>query len=411
MVMVVLGFGLHCGGALEFRAFATSSSAPVMLGNSPAIRAVTKYIATAARTAAKVLILGETGVGKDVVARSIHAASPRSRAPFVAINCSGIPETLLESELFGHTRGSFTGAVRDKLGLLQQADGGTLFLDELGEMSLRMQASLLRFLETGEVQRVGAESRPTRSDVRVIAATNRDLRQQIAAGAFREDLFYRLNVIRIDVPPLRDRGDDILLLFHHFLAQAAGTHGVAQPTVTPDAAQLLVAHPWPGNVRELRNVAERLALHDHTGEIGPDDLPREILGIEPAAVLAPPREARPRGLEPADPRPERSARVDQLWAQLVTGQTSWDVVQQAFKQRELSRSELAGLVDRGLSHTQGNYRDMLRIVGLEESDYKRFHAFLYQAKCNLPVMVYRRGKAAQFTDFTSSHGRALATPA
>jgi DNA-binding NtrC family response regulator len=399
---------------LEFRAFATSSSAPVMLGNSPAIRAVTKYIATAARTAAKVLILGETGVGKDVVARNIHAASPRSRAPFVAINCSGIPETLLESELFGHTRGSFTGAVRDKLGLLQQADGGTLFLDELGEMSLRMQASLLRFLETGEVQRVGAESRPTRSDVRVIAATNRDLRQQIAAGAFREDLFYRLNVIRIDVPPLRDRGDDILLLFHHFLAQAARTHGVAQPTVTPDAAQLLVAHPWPGNVRELRNVAERLALHDHTGEIGPDDLPREILGIEPPAAPAPPREAAAVGgglPEPVEACPERSARVDEIWALLVAGERSWDAVQEAFKHRELSRAELAGLVDRGLSQTRGNYRELVRLVGLDESDYKRFHAFLYQAKCNLPVMPYRRGKVTRLADFTTGHGRALARPA
>jgi DNA-binding NtrC family response regulator len=383
-----------------------------MLGDSSAIRAVAKSIAAAARTTAKVLILGETGVGKDVVARGIHAASPRRRAPFVAINCSGIPETLLESELFGHMRGSFTGAVRDKLGLLQQADGGTLFLDELGEMSLRMQASLLRFLETGEVQRVGAESRPTRSDVRVIAATNRDLRQQIAAGAFREDLFYRLNVIRIDVPPLRDRGDDIMLLFHHFLADAARTHGVAQPTVTPDAAQLLVAHPWPGNVRELRNVAERLVLHDHEGAIRPDGLPREIVGLEPpTATLREDAASGPRGTAPADLPPERSARVDDLWAQLVAGETSWDFVQEAFKQRDLSRAELAGLVDRGLAHTRGNYRDMLRLVGLEASDYKRFHAFLYQAKCNLPVMPYRRGKGTRFTEFTTDHGRALATPA
>jgi DNA-binding NtrC family response regulator len=379
-----------------------------MLGASPAIRAVARSMAAAARTAAKVLILGETGVGKDVVARGIHAASPRSRAPFVAINCSGIPETLLESELFGHMRGSFTGAVRDKLGLLQQADGGTLFLDELGEMSLRMQASLLRFLETGEVQRVGAESRPTRSDVRVIAATNRDLRQQIAAGAFREDLFYRLNVIRIDVPPLRDRGDDVLLLLHHFLAEAARTHGVAEPTVTPDAAQLLVAHAWPGNVRELRNVAERLVLHDHAGEIRPDDLPREILGIEPAPIA--PREGvalGPRESEFADLQPERSVSVDHLWTQLVAGETSWDAVQEAFKQRELSRAELAGLVDRGLSQTRGNYREMLRLVGLEAADYKRFHAFLYQAKCNLPVMPYRRGgTVTRLTEFTASRGRA-----
>ena len=192
------------------------SSAPVMHGNSASLQTVRARIAAAARTSAKVLILGETGVGKDVVARSIHAASHRRHQRFVAINCSGIPESLLETELFGHVRGSFTGAVRDKLGLVQQADRGTLFLDELGEMSLRMQASLLRFLETGEVQQVGAEGSLRKSDVRVIAATNRDLAQQIASGTFREDLYYRLNVIQIDVPPLRDRGDDIMLLFNQF---------------------------------------------------------------------------------------------------------------------------------------------------------------------------------------------------
>src|SRR4029078_11475993 len=175
-----------------------------------------REIEEAARTQAKVLILGETGVGKEVAAHLIHRLGPRHDRPFVAINCSGVPETLLESELFGHTRGSFTGAYRDKPGLVRQADGGVLFLDELGEMSLRMQAVLLRFTETGEVQPVGADRPAGRADVRVITATNRDLRGQIADGKFREDLYYRLNVIQLRIPPLRERASDVPILLRHF---------------------------------------------------------------------------------------------------------------------------------------------------------------------------------------------------
>jgi two-component system nitrogen regulation response regulator NtrX len=233
----------------------------------------------AARTDAKVLILGETGVGKDVVARLIHTQSSRATRRFVAVNCSGIPETLLESELFGHMQGSFTGAYRNKLGLVRQAEGGTLFLDELSEMSLRMQAVLLRFAETGEVQPIGAEAPARPADVRLITATNRDLQTQIATGAFREDLYYRLNVIQIRVPPLRDRGDDVLLLLEHYLERAAQEHGLPRPPLTPDAAQVLVAYEWPGNVRELRNVAERLVVRDSAGPLAPEDLPPEIRDV------------------------------------------------------------------------------------------------------------------------------------
>src|SRR6188768_4565934 len=179
---------------------------PLLLGESPAITSLRREIEAAARTDAKVLVLGETGSGKEVVARLIHEHSTRSARGFVAVNCSGIPETLLESELFGHTRGSFTGAYRDKPGFIRQASGGTLFLDELGEMSLRMQAVLLRFAETGEIQPIGSDSVTGRTDVRLITATNRDLRKQIEGGQFREDLYYRLNVIQIAVPPLRQRG-------------------------------------------------------------------------------------------------------------------------------------------------------------------------------------------------------------
>src|SRR5262247_3038170 len=184
----------------------------VLIGESPAIHGLRQEIDAAARTDAKVLVLGETGAGKEVVARLIHEQSARAARTFVAVNCSGIPETLLESELFGHTRGSFTGAYRDKPGLVRQADRGTLFLDELGEMSLRMQSVLLRFAETGEVQTIGVDGVTSRADVRLITATNRDLRERISAGLFREDLYFRLNIIQIHVPSLRERPEDVMLL-------------------------------------------------------------------------------------------------------------------------------------------------------------------------------------------------------
>src|SRR5688572_12142784 len=268
------------------RAWAQNSSEPrILIGDSAAMAALRAAIASAGRTAAKVLIIGETGVGKEVVAWSIHEQSARAARAFVPVNCSGIPETLLESELFGHVRGSFTGAYRDKVGLLRQADRGTLFLDELGEMSPRMQAVLLRFAETGEFHQVGADGPSGCTDVRLITATNRDLRAQIAAGAFREDLFYRLNVIEIRIPPLRDRPDDILPLMRHYLERAALAHNVDVPTLTPDAAQLLIAYSWPGNVREVRNIAERLALRGHSRPLTPDDLPPEVRGATPLSHL------------------------------------------------------------------------------------------------------------------------------
>src|SRR5678809_9607 len=212
----------------------------VLLGESDTTIVLRRSIDMAARSSAKVLILGETGVGKEVVARSIHDESARRGRPFVAVNCSGVPETLLESELFGHMRGSFTGAYRDKPGFIRQASGGTLFLDELGEMSLRMQGVLLRFTETGEVQPVGADTPTQHVKVRLITATNQDLREQIAAGTFREDLFYRLNVIQLRIPPLRERRDDVLLLMQHYLERATTTFAVHAPELTPDASQLLV---------------------------------------------------------------------------------------------------------------------------------------------------------------------------
>src|SRR5258708_2682208 len=233
-----------------------------LLGESPAIVTLGREIEEAARTNAKVLILGETGVGKEVAARLIHRNSARQSRALVALNCSGIPETLLESELFGHMRGSFTGAYRDKPGVIRQAEGGSLFLDELGEMSLRMQAVLLRFTETGEVQPVGADRPAGRADVRLITATNRDLRAQIADGKFREDLYYRLNVIQLRIPPLRERATDVPLLLRYFLQQASEAHKMPCPVLSADAQAALQEYPWPGNVRELKNITERLVVRD-----------------------------------------------------------------------------------------------------------------------------------------------------
>jgi DNA-binding NtrC family response regulator len=366
--------------------------APALVGESAGIVALRDDIAAAARTHAKVLILGETGTGKEVVARLLHSQSPRRGRTFVAVNCSGIPETLLESELFGHTRGSFTGAVRDKLGLVRQADRGTLFLDELGEMSLRMQAVLLRFTETGEIQPVGADAPTGHTDVRLITATNRDLRQRIADGQFREDLYYRLNVIQIRIPPLRERGSDILLLMDHYLAHAAQSHRLRQPTLMPAAADLLLAYQWPGNVRELRNVAERIVLQDRLGPVPADALPHEIRdGRTPAtiagsAVASPAGAARDSSSQRAVPS---SAIADTLWRRMEAGEDFWSVVGQAFKARELTRADLTALIDRGLTETRGSYRALLALFNLPDSDYKRFHAFLYQQRCNLPVAPYR----------------------
>jgi DNA-binding NtrC family response regulator len=362
-----------------------------LVGSSPGMVALRAEIAAAARTQAKVLIIGETGVGKEVVARLLHAGSPRRASAFVAVNCSGIPETLLESELFGHAKGSFTGAYRDKRGLVRQADRGTLFLDELGEMSLRMQAVLLRFTETGEIQPVGADAPGGRADVRLITATHRDLRVQIANGTFREDLYYRLNVLQIHVPPLRERGDDILQLVEHYLKRAAADHGRPTPVLSSEAAQCLLDYAWPGNVRELRNITERLVLQDHAVAIAPSDLPLEIASPRRAASPMPQAAPAVRPAAPVASAPQVSNdTADRLWARMAAGEDFWSAVHQGFKSRALTRSDLLALIDRGLKTTRGSYRALLGVFNLPPTDYKRFHAFLYQQQCNLPVGPYRR---------------------
>ena len=374
---------------------------PALVGESSAIAALNTEIAMAARTDAKVLILGETGVGKEIVARRIHCLGARRSRPFIALNCSGVPDSLLESELFGHVRGSFTGAFRDKPGLIEQADGGTLFLDELGEMTLRMQGALLRFTETGEIQRVGADGRTGTSDVRLVTATNRDLPDAIREGNFREDLFYRLNVIQIRVAPLRERGDDILLLMQHYLRWASTTHAVPCPALAKDAEEVLRAYHWPGNVRELKNIAERLALYGGGNVLTARNLPAEVFAAAAArkpltlvAGVADGSVADPRHAEDnAAVSQATASAVDELMRRMATGETFWDVVYRGFKAREITRTLLMALIDRGLQTTNGSYRALLKVFNLADGDYKRFHAFLYQQRCNLPVAPYRKLRA------------------
>jgi two-component system nitrogen regulation response regulator NtrX len=256
-----------------------------IIGESVVMRALREQIATAAPSSGRVLIHGENGSGKELVARAIHALSARREQPFVEVNCAAIPEELIESELFGHEKGAFTGAVARRRGKFETADGGTLFLDEIGDMSLKTQAKVLRALEEQVVERVGGRE-PLKVDVRVIAASNRKLETLIAQGTFREDLFYRLAVIPIEVPPLRARRDDIPLLVDHFVALFCAENGKRIKTVSGEALAYFLAYDWPGNIRELRNMVERLVIMTPGDVIGPDDLPAPLRPKDAGALGA-----------------------------------------------------------------------------------------------------------------------------
>ena len=256
-----------------------------IVGESPALHNVLATVEKVGPTPARVLITGENGTGKELVARAIHQRSPRGAGPFIEVNCAAIPSELIESELFGHMKGSFTGAISDRAGKFEQADGGTLFLDEVGDMSLAAQAKVLRVLETGVVTRIGG-SRPITVDVRVLAATNKKLDAEIAEGRFREDLYYRLNVVPISVPPLRDRSEDIPSLVAYFCQRLAGRSGVPGRRFSPDAVQALQARPWPGNVRELRNAVERLLILAQGKEVTAADVGRLLTGVHRAVPVA-----------------------------------------------------------------------------------------------------------------------------
>jgi two-component system nitrogen regulation response regulator NtrX len=266
----------------------------VLIGDSPALRRLRVEIERVAPADARVLITGENGTGKELVARAIHRASGRAESRLVEVNCAAIPEQLIESELFGHVRGSFTGATEDRRGKFEEADGGTLFLDEVGDMSSKTQAKVLRALQEATFTRVG-DARPIASDARVLSATNKNLGEEIRRGAFREDLYFRLAVVPIAVPPLRDRREDIPLLAAHFLESGALRLGRRPKRLSPPALEALSDYEWPGNVRELKNIAERLLILCPAEEIRREDLPAEIRDAELSAPLpenAPLREAR-----------------------------------------------------------------------------------------------------------------------
>jgi DNA-binding NtrC family response regulator len=249
--------------------------APWLLGSDPTMDPVLELLSQVADTRCTVLITGESGTGKELAARSLHAGSSRAGKPFVAVNCAAIPPSLVESELFGHAKGAFTGATGARLGRFAQADGGTIFLDEIGEMETGIQAKLLRLIQDGELYPVGEET-PTTIDVRILAATNRNLEQEVTTGRFRADLFWRLNVIPIEMPSLRNRPTDIVRLAEHFLARANDRHRRRVTAFDPQALGALRSYPWPGNIRELENVVERLVIVKGTGTIGFSDLPGSI---------------------------------------------------------------------------------------------------------------------------------------
>jgi two-component system NtrC family response regulator len=346
-----------------------------MIHASAQMREILSLVGRVATGDAKVLITGESGVGKDLIAREIHSRSPRAARAFIAVNCAGLTETLLESELFGHVKGSFTGAYRDKPGKLQLANRGTLFLDEVGEMSLRMQALLLRFLENGEIQAVGADHIKSTVDVRVVAATNRNLGDMVANGQFREDLLYRLRVIHIHVPPLRERKEDVRVLVAHLAAKNA-----SRPVEFSDEAlRTLERYRWPGNVRELQNVVEQSLWMANGGAVEAEHLP---VSVQTAAdQLLPVKE-------------RRKQVADELYSALVTGGYNfWEHVHPLFLQRDVTRHDMRELVRRGLTTTRGNYRSLLRLFGLPAADYKRFLNFLAAHDCNVDFRAFRNGTA------------------
>ena len=357
--------------ALRTTANDLSTAATRLVDVSRAMRNVRALATRAAAGDAKVFITGESGVGKDVVAQYIHAHSSRASRPYIAVNCAAIADSLLETELFGHARGSFTGAYRDRMGRLEAAHRGTIFLDEIAEMTLQMQAHLLRFLESGEIQPVGTSGSPIKLDVRIISATNRDLEQLVATGAFRSDLLYRIKVLHIHVPPLRERKEDLSLLI-----DAAATRTGRQIRFTEAALQALSRYRWPGNVRELQNVIEQAAWMSESGEVDTADLP-ETVRLASTDTLTPRRERRRR-------------LADDLYSTLVEGHyTFWGHIHPLLLKRDITRHDLRQLVSLGLTSTRGNYRGLLKLFGMDEGDYKRFMNFLAAHECTVDYRQFR----------------------
>jgi len=349
----------------------TAPGVDALVGDGPAAVALRQDVERVAPTDSKVLITGETGVGKELVARLIHQLSHRAAGPFAAVNCSSLPEALLESELFGHVKGSVAGVYRNRPGRLAAADGGSVFLDEIGEMTLGSQGALLRFLETGELQKLGTDH-AERVDVRVMVATNRKLPELVEQGRFRADLFDRLNVIHLEVPALRDRREDIPALVEHF--RQRGPHDTVARALSPKALEALVAYRWPGNVRELENVVTRLFVTGRQPVIGWEDLPPEIRS----------------GPDPRPAHERRRTVADELYRRLIErGESFWTTVYPLYMRREITRGQLRELVKKGLDEARGNYRTVTRLFNMQPGEYKRFLNFLRKHACQLPFKDYR----------------------
>ncbi|MDH5758605.1 MAG: sigma-54 dependent transcriptional regulator [Gemmatimonadota bacterium] len=302
-----------------------------IVGNSFQIRQVLDRVEKVAPTDARVLITGENGTGKELVARAIHRLSPRANGPFVEVNCAAIPSELIESALFGHIKGSFTGAVADQAGRFEQADGGTLFLDEIGDMSAAAQAKVLRALEQGVITRVGG-SKPIEVDVRVVSATNKDLSDEIEAGRFREDLFYRLNVVPVHLPPLRERREDIPMMVRHFVALTVGAKRVEERSVSEEAVEALAGLEWPGNVRQLRNTVERLLILGSGKVIQKQDVDLLVSGSSAATTL-------PGGLMKLDSFSDFKEEAEKLFILQKLRENDWNVAETA-RRIDMPRSNL-----------------------------------------------------------------------
>jgi two-component system nitrogen regulation response regulator NtrX len=309
-----------------------------IVGRSHAIRSLIDQIGRVAGTQARVLVTGENGTGKELVARAVHAQSPRAKGPFIEVNCAAIPSELIESELFGHMKGSFTGAIADRAGKFEQADGGTLFLDEIGDMSASAQAKVLRVLQEGEVTRIGG-NKVRKVDVRVVAATNKRLEDEIREGRFREDLYYRLNVVPITVPPLRERREDIPMLVQHFAQRLAAEGQVPPKQLEPAAVERLAAHDWPGNVRELRNTVERLLILAQGPRVTAADVDRLVgaRAAEQEGVLA--------GLEQYETWEQFKLAAERAFLQVKLRQFDWNVAETA-RALDMPRSNLYKKIER-----------------------------------------------------------------
>ncbi|MFZ2727659.1 MAG: sigma-54 dependent transcriptional regulator [Methylococcaceae bacterium] len=304
-----------------------------IIGQSPALEALIRSAKMVAVTDVSVLLKGETGTGKEVLANAIQKQSPRANKPFISLNCAALPESLIESELFGHKKGAFTGASSNKIGLFAAADGGTLFLDEINSLPLTMQAKLLRFLDSGECLAIG-DIATYKVDVRIIAATNTDLMNQVASGEFRQDLYFRLNVVPLELPALAQRNEDIEYLITHFMAQFEKTHGINAPKFSKSALKVLKAYSWPGNIRELRNLCERLSILLAGRTIEIENLPREFTNLGKSTAKL-----------PGFTLPEMGLQLDSLEA---------DLIHQALNRTQGNRSKSAKLL--GLSRDTLLYR-------------------------------------------------------